>query len=329
MRHQLETQIENSILAEDRARLNSRVHKLRGSFSNLYVKRDDELSFQVSGSKLRKLLGIKKLLLAESTKKIVIIGGLSSNHMVSSLHLARELNLEIEIWTLKSHNSTLQGNRLISELLIDASVDVKYIDREQWDEAYPLALKAYADEASVYVLNEGANQFDALLSSMTLALEISEWANGEKIDLWLEVGTGLLAQAVEIASSLLALNIRLHLIMTASSEKDYCTQLERYKGQLAYAEPLYTETARTFHKPVTAKSFGATNQKVFKEIKKQAVLNGMLVDPIYGAKSLLTIENYYAANKASSCKAVWVHGGGAMSVFGFTKKLESILSGSN
>ena len=55
MQGKLQKIIENSILDEDKPRLYSRTHRLRGFEAEVYVKREDELSFGVSGSKLRKL----------------------------------------------------------------------------------------------------------------------------------------------------------------------------------------------------------------------------------------------------------------------------------
>ena len=62
MQAKLQKFIENSILDEDKPRLYSRTHRLRGFEADVYVKREDELSFGVSGSKLRKLLGLKRRL---------------------------------------------------------------------------------------------------------------------------------------------------------------------------------------------------------------------------------------------------------------------------
>ena len=70
MTDKLKSLIENSILDEDKNRLSSRIHKLRGFDLPLYVKREDELSFGISGSKLRKLLGIKREIICSNVKKL-------------------------------------------------------------------------------------------------------------------------------------------------------------------------------------------------------------------------------------------------------------------
>ena len=52
MRAKLQKFIENSILDEGKPRLYSRTHRLRGFEAEVYVKREDELSFGVEVASL-------------------------------------------------------------------------------------------------------------------------------------------------------------------------------------------------------------------------------------------------------------------------------------
>ena len=112
---------------------------------------------------------------------------------------------------------------------MDDKTKIVELKRDEWDRAYEIASEKYSDDLSVYVISEGAHQKDALLSSMTVAKEIEDFSKGEPLNLWLEVGTGMLAQACEIYFSLLSSNIKLHLIFMSSNESDYEASLEGFK----------------------------------------------------------------------------------------------------
>ena len=61
----------------------------------------------------------------------------------------------------------------------------------------------------------------------------------------------------------------------------------------------------------------------FTEIIKQARINGMLIDPIYAAKTL-HLMNEEVKNYGG--RHLWLHGGGAFSLFGYQEKILSYLS---
>ena len=92
---------------------------------------------------------------------------------------------------------------------------------------------------------------------------------------------------------------------------------------LAFEDVEVNVQAPILHRPLSGKSFGSTNSTVFKEIIQQARDNGMLIDPIYAAKSLYLIREKLSDYEG---RHLWIHGGGAFSLFGFQEKILSYLS---
>src|ERR1700761_5279772 len=74
----------------------SRVHSLRSflfSGTTCYVKRDDELGFGVSGSKIRKYCSLIPFFLNQGIQEVVVIGNAYSNHVLSLVQLLIENQL--------------------------------------------------------------------------------------------------------------------------------------------------------------------------------------------------------------------------------------------
>ena len=326
MSNLLESIINNSLLDEDKSRLNSRVHPLRGFDADVYVKREDELSFGISGSKLRKLLGIKKEVLRLGAKKIHIIGGLNSNHLLSSLQMVRELGLEFEVHCLEQHSKQMRGNRFLCEMLLGSDAKLNFVPREQWKTLQSDLEDKFKDDPSSYVIAEGAYQVDALFSAMTIFKEIAVWhenqTDKDELHVWVDSGTGLLCQALELANAAFGSVFRIHPILIAGSEEDYDVGMARWLNHLEKLGIELTPKQRLFHRPDVAKSFGATNKSVFVEIINQARINGMLIDPLYAAKSLKIVAE---KSPKLNGKHLWIHGGGALSVFGFQEKISKYL----
>ena len=114
--------------------LHSRVHPLNGfpsDHTNCYVKRDDELSVGISGSKVRKYSSIIPHLLATGVTTLVIIAGTQSNNLLAALQVAREHGFSVKAFLLKPWGITKRGNYALSRLMLK-SENIQWVSREQW-----------------------------------------------------------------------------------------------------------------------------------------------------------------------------------------------------
>lgn len=110
--------------------LQSRIHRLHwfGS-SNIWIKRD-ELSFGVSGTKLRKHASIIPALKLKGIEEVVVIGEANSNSVLSAAQALIENGIKITPFLLgpPSHK---QGNLKLLSLFIDDD-EIHWITRDQW-----------------------------------------------------------------------------------------------------------------------------------------------------------------------------------------------------
>ena len=108
--------------------LHSRVHPLR-SFEvhsgKCFVKREDELGFGVSGTKVRKYLSFLPGFLQQKPDEAVIIGSAYSNHVLSLSQLLKENGIEPILFLLGDPECKLQGNLLFSMISRQSLVCVK------------------------------------------------------------------------------------------------------------------------------------------------------------------------------------------------------------
>jgi 1-aminocyclopropane-1-carboxylate deaminase/D-cysteine desulfhydrase-like pyridoxal-dependent ACC family enzyme len=113
-------------------------------------------------------------------------------------------------------------------------------------------------------------------------------------------------------------------LLCAGTEDEFKRDLEQRRAELAAALhgdiPL---AAFRCHRPLSARSFGSTNQAVFQEIQRTAAESGIMLDPIYSAKLFMSARAAYAERKADE-DVLLLHAGGVSSLFGFPEELATL-----
>jgi len=111
--------------------LRSRIHRLRWfNRSDIWIKRDDELSFGVSGTRLRKHASIVPVLKLKGIEEVVVLGGANSNNVLSAAQILTENNIKITPFLLgpPAHK---HGNLKLLSLFVDDD-EIHWIPHEQW-----------------------------------------------------------------------------------------------------------------------------------------------------------------------------------------------------
>ncbi len=308
--------------------LRSRVQPLRAmEHTKLWLKRDDELSFGISGTKWRKYASLLPALESAAIEHVIAIGGARSNNLLAAAQLLRERGIDLSVVALGEAPKPLSvlgsNQRLLSMILGDD--DFHWVARDDWGNA-----EAIADQlcdslnkagTSTIVLPEGAAHEFALPGAMSLALDIvrNEVAMGEKFEhIFLDAGTGFSAQATILAAAVLENTWEFHVLLLAQSEDEFQSSLQKMRimaekivgGKIRHVPVVH------LYEPSTARSFGATNRAVFEQIKQVAKTHGVLLDPIYSAK-LWRCGFEYIQTHQPTANCLLLHSGGALSLLGF------------
>ena len=289
--NQLREFVESSVLKE--FKLNSRVHLANSYFGDnkVYIKRDDELSSGIIGTKLRKYVSLIPALV-KAKKPVIAVGSLHSNNLVSLAQILIEFDINFKV-VAKDANATNTGNGLWLKTLVGDNLIL--LERKQWNQHEEWIRVNYPDHL---VLPEGASINDCIPGLLTLSLEINDWIEEQNIQLehlFLDAGTSFSA-AVCCAGLAICENSpkNIHITHIAGNETLFEQQLRKIETYLEASGFNIPELPfKIFHhNPKTAKSFGAVNSTIAIEWKQIMQQEGIITDLTYGAKHFYTIKEY-------------------------------------
>ncbi|CDZ80814.1 L-cysteate sulfo-lyase [Candidatus Rubidus massiliensis] len=300
--------------------LRTRCHLLHHyQTTNLYIKRDDELSFGITGTKLRKYASL--IPYAKQFKEVYLTGNVQGNHVLSFLQLAIENQFNLRFF-LKGDSKSSTGNAFYAQLLLQDK-NGYWLKRE--DDPYEVATKYAQDNPSCFVVPEGGDCFASIPGATTLGLDII--ANEEELGIcfdhiFVDSGTGVSAIGLILGLSLKGHKGEVHVLSLADKEQVFMQKLAHYKVMLEshLQHNITISVSIHYHYPTTAKAFGSTNQTVFHEIKRVAKEEGFFLDPLYSAKLSLFVRQIIQKIPAAS-KKLMIHSGGALALIGFKDKL--------
>lgn len=332
MPHSLLEQIENCLKTIPHAKYpsHSRIHRIK-NFSDcsnrhcIYIKRDDELGFGLSGSKVRKYLTLIPFLVNSGFKEAVLIGSLNSNHILSLIQLIIENSIQPKLFLRGDPKRPFCGNGLYTHLFVKGEC-IKWFSKTDW--------KNVENEANEYVRSlpyksivvpEGGNLTQSLYGALSLPLDIIK--NEKEHDLefdriFIDSGTGLMAIALILGFAFLKKKSRIQVLLIAGNETDFLRNLKNHFDFFTRWMPCEIPFPTNFelHKVEKNNGFGKTNPSLFKFIGYIAKTEGFLTDPIYSAK--LLIESFEIIEKRFLHERVLImHSGGAMTLAGFQDKI--------
>ncbi len=307
--------------------LYSRVHKLRSfdtPLAHCFVKREDELGFGVSGTKVRKYLSFLPHFLKAKLDEAIITGSAYSNHVLSLSLLLRENGVEPILFLLGDPSCKLQGNLLFSSLIAKKE-NIHWISRKCWGEIDDIAAQFALARANAQVVPKGANCASAIPGALTLALDIlrNEEELGIAFDhILIDSGTGMSAAALLLAFAYLQKKTAIHIVQVAGDEKEFTNTLSCRKNDLEYLldQSLDSPTNFRCYLPSNAQKFGSANTLVLNTIAELARSEGFLTDPVFTAKLFYEGKKIIAQEDLKG-NILFIHSGGALSLMGFQEQM--------
>ena len=305
--------------------LHSRVHLLQGFGDDFWVKRDDELSFGASGSKVRKFASLISALKEGAFHEVAVIGGHHSNSVLASAQFLREAGIPFHGFLFGRGDLDGMSNGWFRELLW-GDYKVTWVGNNEKESPLEKArtYQKYQMEVGhkVFVLPEGASCRESIPGGLTLACDIltNEYSHGLRFEnIVIDSGTGFMAHCLYLGMAYLKRSPKIHVVLMAENEESFMHNFERLKAdtiRLFGALPEGPKPTFCFYKPVTAKSFGAVNATVFNEVRNLAVSEGILADPVYNAKLFMTARQLRGDGQLQG-ESLIIHSGGTLSLSGF------------
>lgn len=309
----------------------SRIHRLRSfhfPFNQCYVKRDDELGFGISGSKIRKYRSLIPYLIVNHIQEVVIIGSAYSNHVLSFVQLLIENGLQPTLFLRGDVNRSSQGNALLTSLFIPSS-SIHWLSQSDWKNVESLA-SFYASKQNhpIFLLPEGAFCSAALPGALTLVTDLlkNEFEHHIKFDhLFIEAGTGFTASTLLLGLNWIQHPIHVHIILLAEEEEAFLKRLNScYEMFTSFIQTTSTLPCHfTLHSPLYAKGFGQIHSSLFQTILSLARQEGFLTDPIYSAKLFIESKRIIAQQELQG-NILIQHSGGSLTLMGFQHHLQKL-----
>lgn len=306
--------------------LHSRIHTLP-SFQTekvkVFLKREDELGFGISGCKRRKYLSLIPFLQAEKYELVHIIGGENSNNLVGLAQALNEAKIPFVAYIKAQKNTQKQGNSFLLQLLTKPEQRI-YIPAEKWVDVEAIASNdLLLSEKKGYLIPEGAScapSIDGLCTLMT-DIQRNETECGIHFEhIFIDAGTAYTAAVLVAMNQLLAQKKQIHIVYAAGDtqlfEQQYNNISDYFSTKNIIINPDY-QTTTTHYFPITARSFGSVNATIKQAILDFAQTEGILTDPIYSAKLLLTAKHIIRQD-AMTGNVLIIHSGGGTGLMGFS-----------
>jgi 1-aminocyclopropane-1-carboxylate deaminase len=314
--------------------LNSRIHPMHTYIKSppgtLFIKREDELSSSIPGSKFRKFASLLSFLTKNPFDEVVLIGGANSNNILGALQLLKENSIPVSLFILESNQAEPVANELWIKMLLNDE-KIRYLSRLEWPGADKMADKYKAAEGlkgrKIFILREGSAVVEAMPGAMTLASDIIENERGSGKTfrhIFIDSGTGASAIGLILALENMEGPERVvHVTLIAGKEAEFMERLDTLRGQANKYLNMPQDSVRmklVFHKPASSVSFGSINNTVIKQTILIAKQEGLLMDPVYSVKHLMTIKNIIESQPPDGSSLI-IYNGGSQGLMGYSDKL--------
>ena len=302
----------------------SRIHSLK-SFSTpqspVYIKREDESSFGISGYKKRKFASLLPYLKHHQFEEVWLVGGAHSNHIVAAAQLLKEQGIPFRLALKKPSTSSARGNLFLLALLTSPE-DILWIESTDWDQVEKI-VKEQIEGKNGLCIPEGGCMPEVIPGLCTLWEDIFNRQSSAPLPfthIVMDAGTGMSAAVMQVLLGLFDAPIHLHIVLMAGSEAAY---INRYEQVLSWFTQLFSPIVPSpvkahLHQPSTARSFGSVNAAVKEMCHYMAREEGVLCDPIYSAKLFLQARQLLQTGQIEGTTLL-IHSGGGTGLMGFAE----------
>ncbi len=311
----------------------TRIYRLPDSEgNNLWIKREDELSAGISGSKLRKYASLIPYLKENRIEAVAMIGGPNSNNLVGLAQLLKENAIKPIAFIREAADQQLRGNALLLDMLLSRD-EIQVIPRDRWQLAEKIAQKHLSspdfEKVNTHLLQEGCFGIEALPGAMTLAQDIirNEQESKQTFErIYVDCGTGLgaigLILGLESLPNIQAKKREVVVTLIAEDEKGFSEKLQQMRA-VAFQKP-ESKTSNLvcvrFLEPHLSPKFGSINKSLFSECREIAKNTGIIMDPTYSVKHYNAAKKDLARNP-NQAASLFIFNGSALGVLGFQDKL--------
>lgn len=313
----------------------TRIHPLPSKpKSGIWIKREDELSSGISGSKLRKYASLLPYLKKQEVEVVAMIGGPNSNNLVGLAQLLKENAIKPIAYIRQAGDSRKQGNALLLDMLLKED-ETRFVAREDWSEVEAIANRELQNgdfrTSKSHLLLEGCFGTEGIPGAMTLAEDILRNESEEKTHferIYIDCGTGLTAMGLILGLELLEdpkQQREIAVTLIAEEENMFLSKLSeiRKKLDIPFPEGRENRNSIRFLKPTLSPKFGSISASLFKCCRDIAKTEGIIMDPTYSVKHYATMQEDLRTSPLEK-PCLFINNGSPLGTMGFQGKLQLI-----
>jgi len=291
----------------------------------VWLKRDDMTGLELGGNKVRKLDFLVQEALDQNATTLITCGGVQSNHCRTTAFYAKKLGLKARLILRGERPHIATGNLLLNLI---AGVEIDYISAQTYEHVDEIRQQiADASAENCYIIPEGGSNETGAWGYVRAFAEIEEQSrqNGIKWDV-IVVATGsggthaglLIGKIMEHSpTEIISVNVcddasffnnKIDGVLHSFSSK-YDVPLQWASDDIHIIDGFVGE------------GYGVISHKEVSTIKALAQTEGIVLDPVYGAKAFRGFQEQLEKGGIPGRNILFIHTGGMFGVFPYWREI--------
>lgn len=290
----------------------------------IWLKRDDLTGVELSGNKVRKLDFLAQEALDQNSTHLITCGGLHSNHCRTTAYIGIQNGLKVVLVLRGEKPHIAYGNYFLDRL---CGAHIEFITPETYVrvESY---MKEYAEnnKGSYYIIPEGGSNPVGAWGYVKCYHEILEQNQKKGLDLdtiVVATGSGGTHAGLLLGKLLTGGKINIISINVCDSAVFFKRKInkimEEFCRKYSYSLSWSQQDIRIVDGFV-GEGYGLISEKEVNLIKSIASTEGVVIDPVYGAKAFLGMEDQLKKGILPGNNILFIHTGGIFGTFPLWKK---------
>jgi len=291
----------------------------------VWLKRDDMTGLELSGNKVRKLDFLLQEALDKGASTVITCGGVQSNHCRTTAFYAKQLGLKVRLVLRGVPPERPTGNLLLN---IIAGAEITYVsatDYQQVDEI--MRELAQSSPETCYIIPEGGSNETGAWGYVRAFDEIRQQSRQSGIT-WdtivVATGSGGTHAGLLIGSLLQNSPTKIFSVNVCDDASFFKEKINRILHNFSrkYELPL-TWTHDDIHiiDGFVGAGYGAVSHKETAVIKALARSEGIVLDPVYGAKAFRGFQEHLERGGIPGRNILFIHTGGIFGVFPYGEEI--------
>ena len=269
----------------------------------LFFKRDDLIHPFISGNKWRKLKFNLIKAQKEAKTHLVTFGGAYSNHLLATAAAGARFGFKTTAF--------VRGENMCNEVLSICKVfgmELIFVDRDIYKNKSELYEQHYANNLSTYFIGEGGAGLEAELGCREIISELQNTYD----HIFCSVGTGTTVAGIINGVTTQKLNTQVHAVSALKNGSFLRNDIDNL-----LIKPIFYTLHTNHHFGGYAKS----EPELIDFIKDFSSSTGILIDPVYTAKTLFCIKDLTSMNYfKKDARILMIHTGGLFGLLGMKEK---------